>query len=339
MGPDLTERQKDVLMAIVTLYIKNQKPVSSDDVLSNTKMNTSSATVRNDMQKLQHLKYIFQQHTSGGRIPTDRAVKLYFDVVKELYSNNSSVLDIPKEYKFYDLNLMFENVSKMISNTLESLVIFEYPNPRYLYITRAVVTPVTESHCVITLLTSLGLTISRTMEIYDLPHPKELESLLNKGLTGKSLSEVFSAVKLQSVQAQDERVVNMFKLVEGLVNEFSRIKYTTNGFDILISKNRPPIESIEMLACIVGNDKIKEELFRNLTANRDINLCLGNELVTGETYRQLKNFAFFYTSYCNGVNPVGRIFVITNKFSDYEKNYKVINEYTSRFSEIISKNL
>ena len=335
MGMKLSKRQKDVLLTIVELYSMSTKPVSSDDVIRNSGIQASSATIRNDMQKLQHLSYIYQQHTSGGRIPTDKALKLYFEIIEEAYGEEQNYLEMPRDYKFYDLNIMFENLSEIISSTLDGLVIFEYPDPKYIYVTRAVVTPLTEYHYVVILLTNLGMTISRTVESYGLPAAKELENMLNDGLAGKSLFDIIYASKTQKLKTEDIRLTNMFNLIEILLNEFSRNKYLIKGLEKIISKFKPNIESVDSLTKIIENDNIKDEIFSNIDYSHDLNVFFGSELNT----KSLKNFAFFSTSYSLGSNPIGRMLFITDKFCNYEKIYKIIKEYNSRFSEIISKNL
>ncbi|MCP5454772.1 MAG: hypothetical protein H7A30_00660 [Thermotogae bacterium] len=335
MGYELTERQKEVLINVVKFYIKENRPVSSEDVLSFSEIKASSATIRNDMQKLQKLKYIYQQHTSGGRIPTDKALKIYFEIIEEVYSKKNLSLDIPKEYKFYDLNLMFENISKIVSNLLRGMVIFEYPDPKYIIITRAVVAPLTDYNYVVTLLTNLGMTISRTVEVYGLPGPHDLEKMLNEGLMGKSLMEIYRAFGSKDIKTDDLRVLNMYDLIEALLNEFSRNKYIVSGFEKLISNYKPNIDTLESLSMLVENDEIKEEIFSQLDFSRDIKIFFGNEISS----KSLRNYAFFYSSYCMDMNSVGRMVFVTNKYTDYEKTYTVIKEYLSRFSEIISKNL
>jgi len=291
--------------------------------------------VRNDMQKLQHLKYIYQQHASGGRIPTDEALKMYFEIIDEVFSRKEAFIDLPKNYKFYDLNHMFENISKMISSLLNGLVIFEYPDPKYIYITRAVVTPLTEYAFVVSFMTNLGMTISRTVDSYGLPKAKELEMMLNSGLTGKSLQEIFLGVKNQYFQTDDIRVSNMMELIKGLLDEFARKKYIVYGLEKIISSTKPSLECIESLTMLIENDGIKNEIFKGLEYSTDIKLFFGNDINS----KSLKNLGFFYSSYCKDSHTIGRILFIGDKFNEYEKIYKVLKEYNSRFSEIISKNL
>lgn len=331
----LHDRQKEILKCIVQLYIKTRKPVSSDEVLEKFSIKASSATIRNDMQKLQKLGFIYQQHSSGGRIPTDPALKIYFEMIKDAYNQEETHIEIPKKYKFYDLNLMFQSLADLISNTLEGLVIFEYPNPKYVYITRVTVTPLMEANNVITILTNLGLGISRTVEIYGLPPSQELEKFLNKGLVGKSFHTLFMLLVAPKFEVEDIRITNFMEIVEQLTSEFNRKRYLVSGLEKIISKSKPDIEAIETLALIVENDSIKEQILENLDFSDDIKVVFGEDFNS----KALKNLAFFYTTYKLNSDPLGKMLFITEKYCDYEKIYVVLKEYISRLSEIISKNL
>ena len=53
----------------------------------------SSATIRSEMAKLEHLGYIAQPHTSAGRIPTDAGYRLYVNSLSELNDDTAEELD------------------------------------------------------------------------------------------------------------------------------------------------------------------------------------------------------------------------------------------------------
>jgi len=71
----MTERQKQILSAIVEQYAEVAAPVGSS--LLAKVFGVSSATIRAEMAELEHLGYIRQPHTSAGRIPTDSGYRFY----------------------------------------------------------------------------------------------------------------------------------------------------------------------------------------------------------------------------------------------------------------------
>lgn len=79
MSEPLTERQLRVLEAVVQTYIQTAEPAGSQTIANRFGLGVSSATIRNTMSELEEKGYLFHPHTSAGRIPTDRAYRLYVD--------------------------------------------------------------------------------------------------------------------------------------------------------------------------------------------------------------------------------------------------------------------
>lgn len=68
--PELTRRQEDLLSLIIRTYSENPEPVSSKYLVEKKAIDFSSATVRNEMARLEEMGYISAPHTSAGRVPT-----------------------------------------------------------------------------------------------------------------------------------------------------------------------------------------------------------------------------------------------------------------------------
>jgi heat-inducible transcriptional repressor len=73
------DREQAVLLGLVELYLKTGKPIGSHTLQENGFDSLSSATIRNYFAKMESLGLLKQQHTSGGRIPTEKAFRLYAD--------------------------------------------------------------------------------------------------------------------------------------------------------------------------------------------------------------------------------------------------------------------
>jgi heat-inducible transcriptional repressor len=77
----MTDRQKQILRAIVEQYAEVASPVGSS--LLAKVFNVSSATIRAEMAELERLGFIAQPHTSAGRVPTDKGYRFYVNIVSE----------------------------------------------------------------------------------------------------------------------------------------------------------------------------------------------------------------------------------------------------------------
>ncbi len=72
-----TDREQAVLLGVIELYLKTGKPIGSHTLQESGFDSLSSATIRNYFSKMEEDGYLKQQHTSGGRIPTEKAFRLY----------------------------------------------------------------------------------------------------------------------------------------------------------------------------------------------------------------------------------------------------------------------
>lgn len=80
---ELDERKKKILGAVIKNYLDTGEPVGSRTISKYTDLALSPATIRNEMADLGEMGYIFQPHTSAGRIPTDAGYRLYVDDMLE----------------------------------------------------------------------------------------------------------------------------------------------------------------------------------------------------------------------------------------------------------------
>jgi heat-inducible transcriptional repressor len=73
----LTERQIEILLAVVREHVRTGEPVGSQAVRDIYGVQASTATIRNEMMELEQAGYLRQPHTSAGRVPCDSAYRLY----------------------------------------------------------------------------------------------------------------------------------------------------------------------------------------------------------------------------------------------------------------------
>lgn len=84
MNVALNDRNVKTLQAILDHYILTAEPVGSRTISKKYLRDLSPATIRNAMSDLEELGYVEQPHTSAGRVPTDKAYRLYVDNLCEI---------------------------------------------------------------------------------------------------------------------------------------------------------------------------------------------------------------------------------------------------------------
>lgn len=75
----MNDRLKHLLSLVIEDVIETGEPVGSHYLVETYRLRVSSATVRNWFTELETDGYIVQQHTSSGRVPTEKGYRLYVE--------------------------------------------------------------------------------------------------------------------------------------------------------------------------------------------------------------------------------------------------------------------
>ena len=126
---ELSERKIKILQTIIRTYLETGEPVGSRTISKDTDLNLSSATIRNEMSDLEEMGYIIQPHTSAGRIPTDKAYRLYVDTMLDDKTSEVQNLKEQLEEKAVKIDVLLKQVAKYLaSNTNYATMV---SGPRY----------------------------------------------------------------------------------------------------------------------------------------------------------------------------------------------------------------
>lgn len=107
---NLTERQREILFAIIEQYAELATPVGS--VTLAKLFDVSSATIRSEMAKLETLGLIAQPHTSAGRIPTDAGYRFYVNSLVEESENDIFATEEKEPAHFNELPRLESGINR-----------------------------------------------------------------------------------------------------------------------------------------------------------------------------------------------------------------------------------
>ncbi len=79
LPPGIDDRSAAILRELVELYVATGEPVGSRTLSRRLPQALSPATIRNVMADLEDAGLLFAPHTSAGRLPTERGLRLFVD--------------------------------------------------------------------------------------------------------------------------------------------------------------------------------------------------------------------------------------------------------------------
>ena len=198
----LNDRQDKLLGFIIRKYVQTAQPVSSALACQKAGLDISPATVRSEMNDLEERGFLAQLHTSGGRVPTDRAYR-YF--VNNLLADDVFKLDVRHQHQIQeaiirsgqDPRQINKAVATVLSSLSEGLVIAGIDQNQDFY--------------------KVGLAT-----LFEMPEFRGLDRVFQMTSFFEEFDRIYIDVERQLFQPQRARVE--FNIMIGRENPFSQIK-------------------------------------------------------------------------------------------------------------------
>ena len=223
-------RKRQILCAVVDLYIRTGEPVGSKTISQLPEIHVSAATVRNDMAVLEELGYLEQPHTSAGRVPTFNGYRLY---IEEISEGGEGMLP-PEEKERLDRmlgdesqlteDLILQSATTALSQITQCATVVSNFAPKYSVITKVDVIPTGKRMYVVLLITSDGKIKNRACRLqFDLTHEHMdfFQHFMEENLEGVSVADLSDEKIEQMVTAMGTYMVTLSPLVQGIC-EMSR---------------------------------------------------------------------------------------------------------------------
>jgi transcriptional regulator of heat shock response len=126
----MTERQSEILNRVVREYVRMAQPVSSQFLREKKVLAVSSATIRNEMQRLTDEGYLFQPHTSAGRVPTDKGYRFFVD---SLLEREIREMKVEMEERFENAIRFTHELTRFLAEHSSSLALGYLPEEKILW--------------------------------------------------------------------------------------------------------------------------------------------------------------------------------------------------------------
>lgn len=133
----MNDRKKAILSAIIDEHVSSEgKTVASKSLVDKYKLEVSPATVRNEMFDLEKEGFIYQPHTSAGRIPTEKGWRFYIDNFlkeTELKNDVKALIDRSLGDKGVTYDTAVKNVAKSLAELSRDAVFVGFTPDSFYY--------------------------------------------------------------------------------------------------------------------------------------------------------------------------------------------------------------
>ena len=342
-SPQIGQREREILTAIVDAFIATGEPVGSRTVARQTRESLSSATIRNVMADLSEAGYLEQPHTSAGRVPTALAFRYYVDQltgITRLSSQDENMIRGTLE-GVSDLQEFMERTSHVLSLVSSCVgVAMTVPGPRnaldHLYFSR-----LGDHKVLAVVVTKSGLVHDRVLRL-----EQEL-SQADLDLAARYLNENFRGWTMQALREEIARQIEQQRseydrLMASLEQLYKRGALATqtepniyvDGASNLLLTQQDQERLRQLLKALEEKERIAGLLNAYLSARQEaVRVVIGLE----QAGPDLRNFVLIGAPAHMGNEVVGSLAVIGPTRIDYQHTIPAVSYIARLFDQLLTE--
>ena len=339
----LDVRSRTILKEVIRLHVDTGRPVSSRALFKSRRFDLSPASIRNIMADLTDLGFLSQPHTSAGRVPTDRAYRLYInelmrhrkiagDVREQVDSDLSSAgADVPR---------LFQATSRLLSRLSGEVGFVVAPDALHTVVDSLRFLPVARGKILVVQVSGPEV-LSRVIETDVEYSAAELDSMserFTREFCGRTLHEIrrlLLEAMAQEKAAYDRILSRTLELGQrALTGQESHEEIYVDGTAHLLDK--PEFSDVESMRRVFRAFEEKAHLFDLMTRYLDLKrtfVVLGSEQPLTTDPR----LSAVLTSYGTGETLSGMLGVIGPARREYPRVIPVVDLLGRALSERLER--
>ena len=341
---ELNERKQKILEAIIRNYMETGEPVGSRTVSKYTDLNLSSATIRNEMSDLEEMGYILQPHTSAGRIPSDKAYRLYVDTILQRKDEEVSEMKELMVEKADKIDLLLKQVAKLLAQNTNYTSMVTKPKYQHKRIKFIQLNPMGERQLLVLVVLDNNHVSNKFINLeedLDENIAAQMNFLMNTALTGLDFTEINMAI-MQQIKDKAGEYVDLASSILDCVSEVMSEEddseiYTSGATNILkypelsdkenMTGLLSTFEEKQMLAAWANDSPPDEE------QEHGIQVYIGEE----SPVESMKDCSVVTATYKIKEGVYGKIGIVGPKRMDYEKVVGTLENCMHQLDDIFKK--
>ena len=333
----MERRAYKILDIIVDEYIRTGEPIGSKTVQELLDIKVSPATVRNEMAALEQQGLLEHPHTSAGRVPTYKGLRLYISRLAEKEIPEADKQEIDRIFDGFEGmtdEVMIENAAHALSEFTKCAIVSANDSGKFSVITKVEVIPSGRRMYVLVMMTSGGGVKNRVCRLsFDLTHDQMdfFRSFVNENLQGVNLSELSDDFMDSLTAALGSYMLSLSPLLKGIaelsadmINERVQIQ----GEENLIECDE--LKGTEIAAVLRRKEALTAAFDSTFSG---INVLFGRE---NDTF-VISNAGMITGTFSKDGENVGGFGAIGPMRLEYKKIIPYIEYFTDKVTDLLSR--
>jgi len=338
----LTDRQREVLKAVIEDYVSTAEPVGSRAISRKYISSLSPATIRNTMADLEEMGFLYQPHTSAGRVPTDKGYRVYVDQLMEKKSLTKA--EVSRIYELvrlsWEVDELMRETSRLLSNLSRHATIVFAPRLAKTTLSRIEFIHVHRERILAVLKAESGVIRHKMIATDEILTQEELDRIsryLNELIEGLTLEEVQELLIKKMADEKAKFDMLMRRALElgrkGIQGGMETEVFIGGTANIVSQPEFADVETMRQLfAALEEKSKLVKILDQVLTAE-DFRIIIGSE----NTVREMQTLSVIASPYRAGEQLVGALGVVGPTRIEYAKMVALVGFTAKLLSKVLTR--
>ncbi len=337
----LNERAQIVLHSIIENYIQFSEPIGSRTLSKTIGITLSPATIRNIMSDLAELGYLIQNHTSAGRVPTDKAYRFYVNSL-------ASPARIPQQMKEKisqvsneqgsQIETILAEAVRMLAELTKFACVLSTPKASVSRLQRIELIKISEDRILVILVTKAGVVRDKIIFSKE-SHTQEFLNLVAEFLNNKfkdhSMQEIREEIHQSMVDDRNryhDLLAHAVRLGKKAFELNQPGEMLIDGqMNLLLDSHFHEQSSVRSLIDAFDQKSAILKILDDSMNKKGVRIYIGIE----NDLKQLQGCSLITASYRNNQNVLGSIGVVGPTSMDYKRIISMV-DYTAK---ILSKTI
>lgn len=336
---ELSTRDKEVLRAVVDIFVETGEPVGSRTLSRRIPLSMSPATIRNIMSDLAESGYLSKPHASAGRLPTDLGYRVFVDALMSIRQVTEEERETIRRSYIRGLDQVEQVVvqaSKTLSELTNNAGVVLLPGNHLLHFQHVQFIRMAIKKVLVVILSKSGVVQNRVVQVEEDLNQEDLDKIsryLNEEFSGLSLREVREMVLFRMGQERDH-IDLLYKRAQ-ILSQRAFLEEDESLEDSLFVEGASRVYSqpdfsahFEKLQNLYRAFEEKEKIIRILDEclnSTDVNVFIGSE----NDIEGMNDCSFVARPYFIDDRPLGTIGIIGPKRMQYDRMISLV-EWTAK---------
>ena len=339
----LDDRKALVLRAIVSHYVRTGEPVASKTLVEGYKLRVSTATVRNDMAALEEAGYVYQPHTSAGRIPTDAGYRYFVDswaADVRLPANESQRIRRFFGEPRWELEDSLRQTASLLSNVTHHAAVVFAPALDRSTVRHVELVRLATGRAMIVLVADTGRVENHMFGVPEDVTDEKVDALaahLNKIAVGSPLEAVAGLVEknLQKVPAEVRGIASdIVRTLRAEHDSKEGERVFLEGASNIVDEHKfTDIETVRQVICALEHRRLVLEVLADALVSNQVSVRIGSENPVAE----MQFCSVITAPYGTGDSALGSIGVVGPTRMDYRRTIAAVYEVSAHLGRMLTE--